>query len=558
MDSAPCDDLSFGAPPWRLRLAAWLVALTVVASGIATLPGYGVTCDEAYGNLFFGERYFNYFRTLDPTYLNFRNADLTIHRRVPNLFRATWRFNPWAFPPLADTLSAAGMELLGHRLRWLDPIDAFHVAPILLVGALLIVLFEFAAPRIGVWAALLGIAILGSYPRFWGDMHDNVKDVPEAVFFAFAVIGLVRWSARPSPARAIGAGVLAGAALAVKVNAVFLPFIVVLGLWPWRSSWQGFRPVVAHVSKLWAHYLLMIFAAGLTFYLSWPWLHRNGLVRFGRHVAAFVSQGDREGHPGWNPDPLLQTVITMPELVLALVLVGTAALLHRIVRGRDHAGVGRLLLAWMLVPILRNSVPGAVNFDGIRHFLEFLPAAALVAAMGAASLVASLSPRRRVLAGAALVLALTANVGEALWRYQPFQPLYFNHLVGGLRGANERFGIPEATDYWGSSYRQGVRWLNENAEPNARVYVSVFPHIMGVIDRLWLRPDIRWIESAQLQPSIAAGRTVYVMFVTRIEFYDEIARQCTRRQRPVHELRIAGLPVLVIYRAGHSSIGGGS
>jgi hypothetical protein len=35
----------------------------------------------------------------------------------------------------------------------------------------------------------------------------------------------------------------------------------------------------------------------------------------------------------------------------------------------------RLLLAWLLIPILRLSIPSGVNFDGIRHSNS--PAAAL-------------------------------------------------------------------------------------------------------------------------------------------------------------------------------------
>ena len=133
--------------PWRL--AAWVVVLALVVGGVATLPGYGVTCDEAYGYLFFGERYLHYFLTHDRAYLDFQNADLPIHRREPNLFASIGRVHPRLFPPLADTLSAGTMELLGHRLGWMDPIDGFHVATILLVGLLLAALFEFAAPRIG-------------------------------------------------------------------------------------------------------------------------------------------------------------------------------------------------------------------------------------------------------------------------------------------------------------------------------------------------------------------------------------------------------------------------
>ena len=169
----------------------------MVAGGVATLPRYGVTCDEAYGYLFFGERYLHYFLTHDRAYLDFQNADLPIHHREPNLFASIGRAHPRQFPPLADTLSAGTMELLGHRLGWMDPIDGFHVATILLVGLLLAALFEFAAPRIGPATALAGIALLAFHPRFWADMHNNPKDIPELVFFALTVMAAARWYARP-------------------------------------------------------------------------------------------------------------------------------------------------------------------------------------------------------------------------------------------------------------------------------------------------------------------------------------------------------------------------
>jgi hypothetical protein len=138
----------------------------------------------------------------------------------------------------------------------------------------------------------------------------------------------------------------------------------------------------------------------------------------------------------------------------------------------------------MVVPTLRNSVPGAWNFDGIRHFYEFLPAAALVAAVGGATLVRLAGERRRLFAAGALAAVTAVNMGEAIVRYHPFETAYFSRLVGGLEGAARRF--PEATDYWGSSYRQGLEWLNRNAEPESALYVSVHPHIVAIVSGHWL------------------------------------------------------------------------
>jgi hypothetical protein len=550
-DSPALSSRARGLLPWRL--GALVLALALVSGGIATLPEYGVTCDEAYGYFFFGERYLHYFVTRDRAYLDFENAELPVHQREPNLFASIGRAHPRQFPPLADILSAGTMEILGHRLRWMDPIDGFHVATILLVGLVLVALFEFAAPRIGPAPALAGIALLAFHPRFWADMHNNPKDVPELVFFALTVMAAARWYARPRVGGALVAGVIGGAALAVKANAVFIPLLVALGLWPWLGPRLAWRPVVLHLRRVWWHYALMLAAAVSVFFAVWPWLHQNSLARFGKHVRAFASQMGRPPHPGWNPDPAIQLVASMPELVLLLLAVGTIASVVRVARGADASGTLRLLLAWMLVPILRNSVPGAWNFDGIRHFYEFLPAAALLAAVGGTAIVDLAGGKRRLLVAAALAAATALDVGEAIARYHPFETAYFNRLVGGLHGAAQRF--PEATDYWGSSYRRGLEWLNRNAEPGSALYVPVHPHIVALVRGHWLRHGLRLIERSDYEAALASGRPVFVMFVTRPEFYDEVARACLRSGRPAYEIVVDGHPILLVYRLSNGQAG---
>jgi len=530
------------------RLAAWVLALAVSAAGIATLPRYGLTCDEAYGNLFFGERYLHYFLTQDRAYLKFSQHQLDVHAREPDLFRSTWRWAPRAFPPLWDTVSAGGMELLGHRLRWMDPFDAFHVPTVLLAGILLVAIHAFAAPRIGAAAALVGALLLGTYPRFWGDMHNNVKDVPEAALFALTVMALARWHEAPSLARAALAGLAGGAALAVKINAVFVPVILVVGLWPWQRSWRFWRGIPRHVASGLPHYAVQLVVAVVVFLASWPWLQRRTLLRLGQYLSTFASQGTRPAHPGWNPDALVQTVATMPEAVLLLVAAGLVVATRRVARGQDAGGAARLLLAWACVPVLRASLPGALNFDGIRHFLEFLPAAVLLAGLGAVALV-RLAPRGPARAAAAVALGavVVANVGGALVRYHPYEMLYFNRIVGGLDGAARRHGFPEATDYWGGSYREGMAWLSAHVERDGALYVAVFPHIVDLAAPLWLRRDVRVLDGDALGEAIDAHRSVHIMFVTREAMYDPVAKALASRP-PVHQVVVDGHPILVIHR----------
>ena len=150
--------------------------------GIATLKNYGLTWDEGLGNLFFGERYFHYFRTFDEVFLDFK-ADLSDVKQYPlHLFLSPFRNVPNEFPPVADTLSAMTMYLVSYRLGWINPIDGFHLLTVLLAGGFLYSLYRFSEKRIGKAVAWLAMLFLAFFPRFWADMHFNVKDVPQTIF----------------------------------------------------------------------------------------------------------------------------------------------------------------------------------------------------------------------------------------------------------------------------------------------------------------------------------------------------------------------------------------
>jgi hypothetical protein len=436
----------------------------------------------------------------------------------------------------------------------MDPIDAFHVPTILLVGVLLVAVYAFAAPRIGEAPALVGAFLLGTYPRFWGDMHNNVKDVPETALFALTVMALARWHESPSLRRAALAGLLGGAALAVKINAVFVPVILVVGLWPWRRSWRFWQGIGRHLANGLPHYAVQLMIAVAVFLGCWPWMQRRTLLRLGQYLSAFATQGNRPAHAGWNPDALVQTLATMPETVLLLVAAGLVVATRRIARGRTRAGrppapgVG-------LVSHPEGVAPGAVNFDGIRHFLEFLPAAALLAGLGARARPHRPARPGRASAAVALAAVVVANVGGALVRYHPYEMLYFNRLVGGLDGAAGRHGFPEATDYWGSSYREGMAWVSAHVEPGGALYVPVFPHIVDLAAPLWLRRDVRVLDEDALGETAAAGQTVHVMFVTREALYDHVARALASRP-PAHQVVVDGHPIMVIHRvADWSALG---
>ncbi len=148
--------------------------------------------------------------------------------------------------------------------------------PILLAGGFLWFLYRFAAPRLGKFPALMAIAFLGTAPRFWGDMHFNVKDVPETIYFGATLMAYWVWHEAPTRKRALVAGLLMGCALAAKPNALFILPILFVSIMPWRPDRGEWLALARHFRERWLHYAIMACDRGLSFYvLSWPYLYAN-------------------------------------------------------------------------------------------------------------------------------------------------------------------------------------------------------------------------------------------------------------------------------------------
>jgi hypothetical protein len=512
------------------RATPYLLAVTLLAAGFVGIRQVGVTWDEAVGDLFFGQRYFSFFTTFDAKYLDFR-ADPYPPGYQPDVRASFLRIRPWEHYPVASTLATATSRLF-MSLRLLDPFDGYHAFNILLAAAFLIVFYRFVEDGAETLAAVAATLLLFASPRIAADALGNVKDFAEMIFFSAALILLWRAVERGSTALFLASGVVAGLALGTKANALFLPPIAIAYV-----LWRGTR---RRGLILW----LAVMAA--VFFASWPylWSHPlDALLANARYLLlrrTDIQAADAAG-------PFAMIALTTPPTFLLAFALGIVPLARR-VRARDPFAL--LLTCWIAVVGLRLLTPASVNFDGVRHFLELFPPMAAVAALGIASL-----GRWKHLAAAAAV----APVLVALAFVHPFETTYWNVFAGGLGGAMER-KIPQASDYWAASYRVGMRWLNQNAPPETLLAVPIAEHTVRMAAPFRLRSDIHLVHLTNPggprinQPALAAlrqfsaQRPVYVMFVFRREWANELVFECLNRLTPVQVWRVDGAPVLAIYR----------
>jgi hypothetical protein len=147
----------------------------------------------------------------------------------------------------------------------------------------------------------------------------------------------------------------------------------------------------------------------------------------------------------------------LPELHLLVLLAMAAAALVSLVRRPRALATGlhdapRALahatpLIALAFPLLYAAITRPVLYNEMRHFLFVLPPLAVLVGLGLDRLARVPAPSvARAVAALALGAYLAMHVALVA-RLHPYEYVYYNALVGGVRGAVGRFEL----DYWGVS-----------------------------------------------------------------------------------------------------------
>jgi hypothetical protein len=216
---------------------------------------------------------------------------------------------------------------------------------------------------------------------------------------------------------------------------------------------------------------LLVYAAvaGVTTYLTWPVLWGNPLVAL-THRASEISEFSQLEVFFWGtryetnnlPWQFLPTLFaiqwTLPSILL--FLGGTPFSWSLTVR----TGIDGLYLdlTWLLLPVgavMLGLVPIYHNF---RHVLFALPPAFVIMGFGAWKVSAVV--RAPWVRAGLVVLALAPGI-LGIARLHPYEYIYYNELVGGVRGAEGKFEL----DYWCTAFREAMAKVNQIAGPGDQV-----------------------------------------------------------------------------------------
>lgn len=402
-------------------------------------------------------------------------------------------------PPLAMGLQGASLALFG---KWLSPLQAARVASVALLGVLSAALTLFLGKRIGLAGGLAAGLAVAAFPRLVGDAQLAVLDFPMATFWTLclllaaslledaagaeaAIVPLIvgRWP------KTIALGALLGAALLVKVNALFLPFALLASVllrlvWIEPGSRSRFLLWVGVRAPLVAATALAVAWAG------WPrlWLDPAGTLReyvsfhsqHPPHPVHFLGENYAADHAPRSYPFLLAFVTTPPTILLACAL-GVLARSRDAARAERNHWLPAFFALHATFPLLLVVLPGSLRYDGVRLFLPALPSAAALAGMGVGGIarwvartwsVEGRAPdRARAAATAAFLVVLVGPGILATERIHPVELSYFSPVVGGVDGAARR-GL-EVT-YWGDPLSLAWTRLRRQLGPDDVVFVRNF------------------------------------------------------------------------------------
>ncbi len=507
-----------------------------LAIGFATIEDYG-TMNDAPIKFASGFRNYYFLITGNKDYLEPENTPILAGKMgllQTHKFLEKDNFAPIDYSPLVDALSEATCNLFYQKLGWLNYFDAHNAIVIILFAINVGVIYLFAKSLYGFWAGVLSAIFFGLFPRLIAHSHNNISDIPLVFFFSITIMVFYQAVTRQNVKLLTIAISLFGISVATKLNSVFLIFILL----PWYLAFKFLNrlPFSKQEKIVWLFSPLIAYLSWLSVF-PYFWTAESFADFFSRqihsHIFTMLFHENVVGYEGgWNLSVFHQAFATAPTIILILAPIGFYYSLQNFIKNKDSRFI--LLFLWLSIPIFKSCLPGIKNYEMIRHFMNYIPALVILAGFGGIKLFEIISSFIQSSAavktvGALGISLIIVSLAYPIYKIHPYEILYFNKATGGLKGGKTKFMY--AYDYWQSSLRQLIRWVNENATLNSKItLLNYFDY--NVMEPVLLRKDL---QKVQLTPTI---EPITLNFENQPSFHGEIVKYNFRGYILVLEKRI--------------------
>lgn len=563
-----------------VRYSAFLLPLVFLIVGLLTLYDYGMNWDSPV-HFARGQAYLRYILTGktdyndNPTFctneynLNSRVDAATgevcdRHRdvRVSEYESSLLDFNSWVatgtygHPAFSDIMLATSNGIFYKFLGLFEDLNAYHLYSVFTTFLLALTVSVWTKQTFGLFASIVAVLVLYGIPLLFAESHFNVKDPPMAAFYTIALYFFWLALVKKKAIYLIYSALAGGASIGTKLNFVFAPFV----LFPWLAAYAA-NTKLSFLSKRVVLALLAYPAIILlVFFLSWPALWTNPVGKFLQVINYYNDIGGSGCKHfylthGWFTEctdltTLRHFVYTLPPFTLFLVFVGSVV---SMLKFKEKQFVTLLWLSLFVFTLLRVTLSLTSIYGGMRQIMEFIAPMAMIAGVGALFLRDMLvkvlrnftPPKKSLIFASIAVLAGFVFVYLPIYKYHPYQNTYFNFFIGGLKGAEES-NFPGFGNTYGSVTIQGVKWLNENAEPNARL--ALVSGNAQNISRGTLREDIE--PSNGSRSGYNLDGEYQILSIVGQDIFSSTFRYkyLEKYLEPVYDLKIDGVSLLKIWK----------
>ncbi len=528
-------------PQWRRWFwgiaAAGLVLLAVLSFGA------GINADDKFQNAYC-TKLINYYTTLgrDTSALNVPDGNMHLYG---GFFEIVTGFTNRA-------LGFEESDMGYHHVRHL-----FSA----MMGWIAIVCAALLARLIAGWrAGVLTLVLMLLSPRFMGDALVNPKDIPFAAGYMLTLYHMAALLQQmPRPSRWHWVGLVAGLAISLSVRAGgllnFAYLLLFAGLFVllkhgWKALFNAqmlrrYAAVVGSAAVVGYVLALVFWPFALQAPLTNPWL---ALTKFSDLEIAIRVLYDgtniKSNLTPWHY-PVKWIALTIPLAVLG-GFVGCLLLLPRLLRQYQPLWVGLVVFA-AVFPVFYVVYKNATLHDGWRHLTFAYPPMAVAAGLFWHELLRLFSAKRiaqYVVVGA--LALLMADAAIFLARYPRISYLYFNPIIGGVKGAYGQY----ETDYWGISVRMGIEWLEKQGilRPDmddiiviaTNMYYPAQQYLAKYGDKVSLK-YLKWERRCD-------DAWDYALYPTRFINGHALKRGFWPPDNAVHVIEVGGAPILAILK----------
>jgi len=344
-------------------------------------------------------------------------------------------------------------------------LEIYHLIKALLALFSFIFLYSILIKFLSNKWALLGVILLLLFPHFYGDIFNNSIDIPTLTIFTLYLYLFLHFiNKKDSFIRLI----LLSFSLSILINQriVFLYAFLLTCLFLIKKPkliflLSTFTFIFLHLTHpyLWQHPIIGFFNI-LKTSNSFPFTAAN----------LFNGQFVEANQLPWYYIPKLMA-ITSPLSTLGLFIIGNFYLLFSIFNKKIPSKL-KMTYAYFLslfyIPLIIVFIMRPVLYDSWRHFLFLTMPFIIIAVFGAYAISRIKNNLIKIILFGLIAINLLQTAFE-MKTLHPYQYVYYNSLVGGLKGADRKY----ETDYWGATYKEAVLWFNKNINnPNKIYYIA--------------------------------------------------------------------------------------